>query len=112
MIRRRGENVSAVELETALSQVSGVHECAVTGIATESGDAEILVAVVPDDATRGIDLDRFWNEAAALIPRFALPRYVLVTDELPKTATDRVQRHRLQERLAEASVRISSAEGH
>jgi carnitine-CoA ligase len=105
VIRRRGENVSAVELESVLSQVPGIRECAVTGIDSDSGDSEILVAIVSDDVEGHFDLERFWDEAEKLIPRFALPRYVLVTTELPKTATDRVQRHRLRERVGEASIR-------
>ena len=44
-IRRRGENVSAWEIERAVSAYPGVEECAVIGVPSELAEDEIKVFV-------------------------------------------------------------------
>lgn len=98
-IRRRGENIAAAEVEALLVHLPGVAEiaaCAVpSGIA--GGEDELLLSVV---AQPGVDLDlsHLGDEAEALLPRFARPRYVQRVDALPKTATGKVQRAVLRQR--------------
>ena len=44
MIRRRGENVSSVEVEAEVVTFEGVLECAAYGVPSEFGEEEIMVA--------------------------------------------------------------------
>jgi carnitine-CoA ligase len=97
-IRRRGENVSSVEVErTVMShpQVLEAAAVAVKALEGASAEDEILVCIVPradvcDPATILRDLeDR--------MPYFALPRYVRIMDHLPKTPTERVRKVELRE---------------
>ena len=94
-IRRRGENISSFEVETEVGAHPLVKEAAAVGVASGDGEDEVLVAVSLADGARldPEDLIRF------LLPRmahFMVPRYVRVVDELPKTPTQKVQKHLLR----------------
>ncbi|MBU1671806.1 MAG: AMP-binding protein [Actinobacteria bacterium] len=95
-MRRRGENVSACEVENAILQHPDVLECAVYAVPSELAEDDIMATVVP---VEGKDLD-----PAALpgfldgrIARFAVPRYFRVVGDLPKTGTHRVIKKELEE---------------
>ncbi|MEZ5081375.1 MAG: AMP-binding protein [Thermoleophilia bacterium] len=97
-IRRRGENVSSVEVERMVSSHPQVLEAAAIGIAAGEGasaEDEILVCVVPREG--GIDPVELLEYLEPKMPYFALPRYVRVMDHLPKTPTERVRKVELRE---------------
>lgn len=97
-IRVKGENVSAAEVEEVVLSHPAVAECAVTGIAAGDADAavgeeEILAAVVLEPE-RPVDPAELVEFASARLPAYAVPRYVALLAELPRTdATYRVQRN-------------------
>jgi crotonobetaine/carnitine-CoA ligase len=99
-IRIKGENVSVLEVEQQAAEYGAVAECAVTGVPPAAGDAavgddEILVAVVPR-AGEPLEPAGLIEFLAARLPAYAVPRYVAVLTELPRTdATHRVQRKAL-----------------
>jgi crotonobetaine/carnitine-CoA ligase len=86
-IRRRGENISSMEVEAAVRAFPGVEEVIAVGIPVES-EEEVMAVIVP---AKGATLD-----PAALIeflvprlPYFAVPRFVRVVDSIPKTETNK-----------------------
>jgi carnitine-CoA ligase len=93
-IRRRGENVSAVELEQVIEDIDGVHEAAAIGVPSELGEEEILVVIEPV-AGAAIDASSVWDHCVEHLPRFAVPRYLRFVDALPRTSTNRVEKYRL-----------------
>lgn len=90
-IRRRGENISSYEVERAVSSHPAVAESAAVGVPADLGEEEVMAVVVPQEGAHldPADLVAFCEERIAT---FMVPRYVLVRDELPKTATQRVQK--------------------
>lgn len=82
-IRRRGENVSAAEVESALVSHEAVLECAALAVASEVGEDEIKVVVVlePGQALTPSELHRF---AAERMASFMVPRYIQVVKALPR----------------------------
>jgi len=104
VIRHRGENISAVELEKTFSELPGVLECAIVGVESELGDQDILAAVVPETGTV-LNVEDFWRACEQVAPKYAIPRYVLAMEQLPKTATHRLQRHLIRARVSEALER-------
>jgi crotonobetaine/carnitine-CoA ligase len=88
-MRRRGENVSAYEVERDIEKHPDVLECAAYGIPSELGEDDIMISVVPLEG-KTIDPHALHDWAREHLPRFAVPRYINVLDELPKTATHRV----------------------
>jgi carnitine-CoA ligase len=92
-IRRRGENISAAEVEEVVSALPGVKEVAAYAVPSDvlGGEDEVMLSVVPVDGIV-LDPDEIAREAGERLPRFAQPRYVKLLDNLPKTATGKVQR--------------------
>ena len=98
-IRRRGENIAAGEVENLLAGLPGVAEIAAYAVPSElaGGEDELMLAIVAAPGATP-DLAALGEAAEQLLPRFARPRYLLQVDELPKTATGKVQRAQLRRR--------------
>jgi crotonobetaine/carnitine-CoA ligase len=95
VIRRRGENLSAWELEGTLLQHPAIHLCAAIGVPSDLGEEDILVAAeLEPDAT--LDPDDFRAWAVDSLPRHMIPRYLRCVDALPRTASERIARHALR----------------
>jgi carnitine-CoA ligase len=90
-LRRRGENISSVEVETVVKGHPAVLESAAVGVPSDLGEDDILlfVAVRPDSA---LDYPELLDFCSARMPYFCVPRYVEVVDELPKTIIGRVRK--------------------
>jgi len=94
VLRRRGENLSPLEVEEVLDSHPGVLESAVVGVESELSDEEVKAFVV---ATPGatLDLAELRAYAAARLTAFKVPRFWQLIDELPRTPTARIAKHRL-----------------
>jgi crotonobetaine/carnitine-CoA ligase len=104
-IRRRGENVSSFEIESAMAGLVGVAEVAAfavpSGIA--GGEDEIMLAVVPVEAA-ALDPPVIAAYGDRVLPRFAQPRFIELVDSLPKTPTAKVQKAALRTRGVTAAT--------
>lgn len=94
-IRRRGENVSSVEVERELLEHPAVGEAAIVGVPAPSGDEEILAVVAPKDGASIVELDLI-NHLAQRLAYFMVPRYIRVVDSLPKTPTNKTEKYVLR----------------
>jgi crotonobetaine/carnitine-CoA ligase len=96
-IRRRGENISAQEVEAAIHRHPAVAAVAVVPVRHEvdDGEEEVLAVIVPEpDAPPGpADI---WDWCDEHLPYYARPRYVRFVDELPLTSTGKVQKGQLR----------------
>ena len=92
VLRRRGENLSPVEVEEALEQHPAVIEAAVVGVPSELSEEEIKAFVVVDGDPSFAELRAFVAERLAA---FKVPRYWQRMDELPRTPTQRIAKHLL-----------------
>lgn len=93
-LRRRGENVSSFELEQAVLSDPSVAECAVVGIASDLGEDDILLCVVPSGAK--FDPAALRERLAERVADFMVPRYVRRCDSLPRTPTQRIEKFRIR----------------
>jgi len=95
-VRRRGENVSSIEVESEVLGFDAVAEAAVVGIASKHGDEEILVAVVakPD---REIEPRALAEYLVPRMPHYMVPRYIRTLQELPRTPTNKVKKVEIRE---------------
>jgi crotonobetaine/carnitine-CoA ligase len=91
-IRRRGENISSFEVEAEVTAHPDVQEAAAVAVPSELGEDEVLVAVVPQPGS-GFDPKALIEYLVPRMPHFMVPRYVRVLPELPKTPTQKVQKH-------------------
>jgi crotonobetaine/carnitine-CoA ligase len=94
-IRRRGENISAFDLECEINMHPAVLESAAIGVPSELEDEDVKVAVVrrPGATLEPAELVAY---CADRLPRFMVPRYVEFVDALPRTPTDKVAKYRLR----------------
>ncbi len=94
-IRRRGENISAFEVEKIVNQHESVLESAAIAVPSElsEDDLKIVVVLKEGEHIRPEDLLRFCEERMAY---FMVPRYVEFRNSLPKTPTQRVEKYKLQ----------------
>src|SRR5215469_14376616 len=94
VLRRRGENLSPLEVEEVLAAHPTVLECAVVGVPSELSEDEVKAFVVPADGA-SVSFPELRAFAAERLAAFKVPRYWQVIDELPRTPTARVAKHRL-----------------
>jgi crotonobetaine/carnitine-CoA ligase len=97
-LRRRGENISAHEIEVAVLAHDGVRSCAVVAVSADvdGGEDEVLAAVVVKEGA-SVTAEDLWRLCEATVPQFAIPRYVRFLPELPQTHTSKVNKARLRE---------------
>jgi O-succinylbenzoic acid--CoA ligase len=88
-----GENVAAVEVEAALLEHPAVTDAAVLGIDDAEWGRAIWAFVVGD-----IGEDAAIGHCRGLLPGFKVPKRVVVLDELPRTASGKVERPPLESR--------------
>jgi crotonobetaine/carnitine-CoA ligase len=94
IIRRRGENLSPVEVEAALEAHPDVLEAAVIGVPSELSEEEVKAFVVPEkDAD--VSLAELRDFIAERLAAFKVPRFFELVDELPHTPTGRIAKHEL-----------------
>jgi carnitine-CoA ligase len=95
-IRRRGENISSMEVEGIINQHPDVLECAVYPVRSEHGEDEVMVALVlkPDHMVEPQAIIAFLEPR---LPRFMVPRFIDIVETLPKTPTGKVRKHLLRD---------------
>ena len=92
-IRRRGENISAYEVEQALNSYEAVLESAVIGVKTnESGGEEEVLAFIVVESKKSFDFDKLVEYCLQIMPKFAVPRFIQITDALPKTSSGKLSK--------------------
>lgn len=114
IIKTGGENVSSIEIELAIRAADPeVVEAVAIGLPhARWGEAVTAVVVCRPGAT--IDPQRLLAEVRGRLSPFKCPKAIIQLDELPKTATGKIQKAKLRERYAgyfEAAVAPSKASG-
>jgi len=95
VIRRRGENVSSLEVEAEIQRVPQVQMVAVVGVDSPDLEQEIKACLVlePGAVVTPAELHA---EFRARLPYFMVPRYLEFHDDLPRTPTQRIQKSSLR----------------
>ena len=110
-IRRRGENISAYEVEMVVNAEPGVLESAAVAVPSELGEDELMVFVVRKPGENFSELGLI-QHCEQLMPYFSVPRYIEVLPELPKTPTHRVEKYKLRAQGVSASTWDLTASGY
>lgn len=108
MLKAGGIWVSPAEVESRLLEHPAVRDVAVVGLADADGlDKPVAVIVAaPDHATDEASLIAWCRDGLA---HFKAPRHIVFVDELPKTATGKLQRFKVRALLASADA-VGSAD--
>ncbi len=97
-IRRRGENISAFEVEQIICTNPAVAAAAVFPVATEANDEEVG-AVIVRRAGAQISEEDVVRHCQANMSYFMVPRYIEFRDELPMTVNQKVEKFKLRQEL-------------
>lgn len=91
-IRRRGENISSMEVENEINAHFQIVECAVVPIASEETEQEVLAEIVchEKEKVKPSDIIKFLEPR---LPYFMIPRYIRFVKSLPKTPTGKIQKY-------------------
>ncbi|OBK15269.1 AMP-binding protein, partial [Mycobacterium asiaticum] len=102
-LRRRGENVSSVEVETVVMSHPAILEAAAVAVPSDLGEDDILVAVTlkPGATLDYVDLLDF---CAARMPYFCVPRFIDTLDDLPRNVIGRIRKDILRTRGVSADT--------
>lgn len=95
MIKTGAHRVSPLEVEAVLQQLGGVAECAVVGVADEILGEAIAAHVVVQEGV-ALDARDVLAHCRTHLSAHMIPKTVHFATTLPKTASGKVQRYRLQ----------------
>ena len=96
-LRRRGELISAAEIESVIMTYPGIAEVAVVGAQSEFAEDEVRACVVSTEAD--FDPGALVDFLSERIGRFKVPRFIDVMDALPRSGAKReIEKFRLQAR--------------
>lgn len=93
-LRRRGENISAWEVERVLNEHPNIAESAVVGVDNEIADQDVkaFIRLKPGHTLDPLALIQWCEPRMA---KFQIPRYVAFIDAFPKTPTERIRKELL-----------------
>lgn len=95
-IRRRGENISAYEVEQILGEHPDVVEAVALAHPSTVGEDDLRVVLTMRQGSES-DLETFAEYCRQRMPEFMVPRYIEARTNLPRTATGRVQKYVLRD---------------
>lgn len=99
-MRRRGENISAYEIEDIVVQHPGVQEVAAYAVPSDMSEDEVCISVVPRSGMSLTERDLI-EFCATNMAHYMVPRFVHITTALPRTETQKVQKAELRKFAAE-----------
>jgi crotonobetaine/carnitine-CoA ligase len=95
-LRRRGENISSFEMESAFANHPDIAEVAVHAVPSDKGEDDVKVtAILNPGATLTHEALFHWSTNA--VPYYALPRYIEFRDTLPKNPQGRILKYQLRD---------------
>lgn len=95
-IRRRGQNISAFEIEAAVERDDRVLEAAAIGVPSELTEEDVKVLAVPAPGAT-LRAEDVLEVARASLAGYMVPRYVEVVPDLPKGPSGKVNKYLLKE---------------
>jgi crotonobetaine/carnitine-CoA ligase len=96
-MRRRGENISAYEVEEVINAHPDVEQCAVVGVKVEGagGEDEVFAFVIRRSAS--LDACSLMDWCVPRMPRYAVPRFIEFVEEIERTASGKVRKQALRD---------------
>lgn len=95
-LRRRGENISSFEMESAFSGHPEISEVAVHAVPSDKGEDDVKVTAILNDG-HALTAEKLFHWAVDVVPYYALPRYIEFRQELPKNPQGRVLKYLLRD---------------
>ena len=110
-IRRRGENISAYEVEQVLLSHPAITNAAVYPVPSELGEDEVMAAIILRDSEE-LAPEALLDFCQPRMTYFSVPRFLLFADDLPMTENGKVQKYRLRDQGITAATWDREAAGY
>lgn len=94
-LRRRGENISSFEVETLVSKHPSVSEAVVVAGPSEVGEDEVRVLVVLREG-KSLVPEELLEFCYGQMPYFMVPRFIDIVQDVPRTATAKVEKYKIR----------------
>jgi crotonobetaine/carnitine-CoA ligase len=111
VIRRRGENISAWEVEQALQSIDMISVASAIPVPSELGEDEVMAFIVLEPGKSLSEIE-ILDQCTQLLPRHALPRFIEFVTELPLTETGKIRKVVLRDRGVQATTWDSQKAGY
>ncbi|MFD9669468.1 AMP-binding protein [Rhodococcus sp. NPDC059968] len=95
-LRRRGENISSFEMETAFLSHPDISEVAVHAVHSEVTEDDVKVTAILSPGST-LTEEELCKWSIEMLPYFAVPRYIEFRTELPKNPVGRVLKYVLRD---------------
>lgn len=97
VIRRNNENISGIEVETVLLGLKGIERAAAIPVPDDRKGEELKVCVVLNPGLTKDDLppEAILAHCAKNLAAFKVPRFIEYRSEMPLTASDKIEKHKL-----------------
>jgi len=95
-LRRRGENISSFEMESAFARHPDIAEVAVHAVPSDKGEDDVKVTAILNPGA-ALTAEALFHWATDAVPYYALPRYIEFRDTLPKNPQGRILKYQLRD---------------
>ncbi len=93
VIRRSGENIAAIDVESVLMRADGIAACVVVPVPDEIRGDEVMALVISSNGRKDEGAARaIFEFAMNNLTYFKAPGYVAFVDKIPMTASEKVKR--------------------
>ncbi len=95
-LRRRGENISAYEIEAIMGKHPAIAEVVIVGVRSEIGEDDVKAFIIPAPGAE-IDCAELASWTAERIAAFKVPRFIEIVEDFPRSTTKReIERSKLK----------------
>ncbi|MFM0164762.1 AMP-binding protein [Paraburkholderia sediminicola] len=102
-LRRRGENISSFEMESAFARHPDIAEVAVHAVPSDKGEDDVKVTAILNPGA-ALTAEALFHWATDAVPYYALPRYIEFRETLPKNPQGRILKYQLRDEGKTAST--------
>ncbi|CAN5336830.1 ATP-dependent acyl-CoA ligase [soil metagenome] len=95
-LRRRGENISSFEMESAFANHPDIAEVAVHAVPSDKGEDDVKVTAILNSGSM-LTHEALFHWSTNAVPYYALPRYIEFRDTLPKNPQGRILKYQLRD---------------
>ena len=96
-LRRRGENISSFEVESAFRAHPAIEDIAAHAVFSDSGEEDDLKITLVLNSGEVLSEEELYRWSIEQLPYFAVPRYIEFRRELPRNPVGRILKYQLRD---------------
>jgi acyl-CoA synthetase (AMP-forming)/AMP-acid ligase II len=104
MVKSGGENISSASIEFLISTHPKVAECAAFGVPHPDWMEALTVAIIPQPGEM-LDENEILQFCREKLPRYKVPKYILIVDEFPRNPTGKILKKELRKKYNDIATK-------